>query len=67
MIETKEGFIEDPIDLKLDLDKLEFEKVTGRKSLEVSDVYVHDLEIDSLHNYIVSDGGIVHNGGGWVS
>ena len=64
MIETRDGSIEDPVDLGLDLSKIEFEKVLSVGKENVNDLQVHDLEVSKIHNYILENGGIVHNGGG---
>jgi hypothetical protein len=66
MIETRDGSIEDPVDLGLDLSKIEFEKVLSVGKENVNDLQVHDLEVSKIHNYILENGGIVHNGGGKI-
>ena len=64
MIETREGFIEDPSELDLIIEKIEFESILELNSETVNETSVYDLEINDVHNYILENGGIVHNGGG---
>jgi intein/homing endonuclease len=63
-IESGTEWIENPVDLNLDLDNLDFETVQKVEFENNSDVEVFDLEVDTQHNYIVDGVGIVHNGGG---
>jgi hypothetical protein len=58
MIESGTTWIEDPSDLGLQIDNLDF----GVEKKE--EVVVYDLEVDTQHNYLVDGLGIVHNGGG---
>jgi intein/homing endonuclease len=64
VIESGTEWIEDPIDLKLDIDKLRFESVEELTIEEIVNQKVYDLEVENQHNYIVDGLGIVHNGGG---
>ncbi len=63
-IESGTEWIEDPSDLNLDLDSLNFESIDDLSIEQVDNQVVHDLEVDTQHNYIVDGLGIVHNGGG---
>lgn len=63
-IESGMGWIEDPIDLNLLIDKLDFEEIEELSVEKVKKELVYDLEVDTQHNYIVEGLGIVHNGGG---
>jgi hypothetical protein len=63
-IESGTFWIEDPTDLGLNLDRLDFERIDSL-SIEVKDeVKVYDIEVEDQHNYVVDGLGIVHNGGG---
>ena len=53
--------IEDPADLKLDLDNLYFNEVVEVKKIKTKEK-VYDLVVDTLHNY-QTEIGIAHNGG----
>lgn len=64
MKETREGLIENPEDLNIDLKNITFEDVMEVKKSSVENLKVHDLEIENVHNYLVSNSGFVHNGGG---
>lgn len=64
MQETREGLIENVEDLKIDLNNLTFESVIEITKSEVDEINVYDLEIENVHNYLVSESGFVHNGGG---
>jgi hypothetical protein len=64
MQDTREGSIENPEDLNIDLKNITFENVIEVNKSNVQDLKVHDLEIENVHNYLVSTSGFVHNGGG---
>lgn len=64
MQDTREGSIENPEDLNIDLKNIAFENVIEVRKSNVQDLKVHDLEIENVHNYLVSNSGFVHNGGG---
>lgn len=64
MIESGTTWIEDPIDLGLQIDNLDFEDVLEITSEIQDEVKVYDLEVDTQHNYLVDGLGMVHNGGG---
>lgn len=64
MIESGTSWIEDPIDLNLLIDSLNFEEVEDITLEKLENTKVYDLEIETQHNYIVEGLGIVHNGGG---
>lgn len=64
MIESGTSWIEDPVDLNLMIDNLEFEEILDLSSEKIENTDVYDLEIENQHNYIVDGLGIVHNGGG---
>jgi intein/homing endonuclease len=63
-IESGMSWIEDPIDLNLLIDKLDFEEIEELSVEKVERELVYDLEVDTQHNYIVEGLGMVHNGGG---
>ena len=63
-IESGMSWIEDPTELNLKIDELQFEKIESISLEELKSENVYDLEIDTKHNYIVDGLGIVHNGGG---
>jgi intein/homing endonuclease len=63
-IESGMSWIEDPTELNLKIDELQFEKIESISVEELKSENVYDLEIDTNHNYIVDGLGIVHNGGG---
>lgn len=63
-IESGMSWIEDPTELNLKIDELQFEKIESISLEELKSENVYDLEIDTNHNYIVDGLGIVHNGGG---
>lgn len=63
-IESGMSWIEDPTELNLKIDELQFEKIESISVEELKSENVYDLEIDANHNYIVDGLGIVHNGGG---
>jgi intein/homing endonuclease len=63
-IESGTEWIEDPVDLNLDIDNLRFESVEDLTIEEMANQKVYDLEVDNQHNYIVDGLGLVHNGGG---
>lgn len=63
-VESGMSWIEDPIDLNLLIDKLDFEEIEELSVEKVEKELVYDLEVDTQHNYIVEGLGIVHNGGG---
>jgi len=67
MQETRDGLIENIEDLNIDLRNITFESVIGINKSIVENLKVHDLEIENIHNYMVSDSGFVHNGGGKTS
>lgn len=54
-------FIEEPYELGLDIDTLDFKRVQAEKSNYSGKLY--DLEIENTHNYITPFG-FAHNGGG---
>lgn len=64
MIESGAFWIEDPMDLNLLVDNLEFEEIVDLSIENIDKLKVYDLEIENQHNYIVDGLGIVHNGGG---
>jgi hypothetical protein len=64
MIESGTTWIEDPSDLGLQIDNLDFEDVVEVGMEKKEEVVVYDLEVDTQHNYLVDGLGIVHNGGG---
>jgi intein/homing endonuclease len=64
MIESGTSWIEDPIDLNLLIDSLNFEEVEDITLEKLENTKVYDLEVETQHNYIVDGLGIVHNGGG---
>lgn len=64
MIESGTSWIEDPADLNLVIDSLDFEDVVEVSVEKAEAQKVYDLEVDTQHNYIVGGLGIVHNGGG---
>jgi intein/homing endonuclease len=64
MIESGTFGIEDPIDLNLLIDNLEFEEIVDLSIENRHEIKVYDLEVENQHNYIVDGLGIVHNGGG---
>lgn len=64
MIESGTFWIEDPVDLDLLIDNLEFEEVLDVSVEKIENLKVYDLEVENQHNYIVDGLGIVHNGGG---
>lgn len=51
-------------DLLIDLDSLNFVEIESIDLSTQAEQAVFDLEVDQTPNYIVSNGGIVHNGGG---
>jgi ribonucleoside-diphosphate reductase alpha chain len=51
-------------DLLIDLDSLTFVEIESIDLSTQDEQAVFDLEVDQTPNYIVSNGGIVHNGGG---
>jgi len=63
-IESGMSWIEDPTELNLKIDELQFEKIESISLEELKSENVYDLEIDTNNNYIVDGLGIVHNGGG---
>ena len=63
-IESGTEWIEEPNDLGLEIDSLEFEDIEDIYSEFLENQNVYDLEVDKQHNYIVENLGIVHNGGG---
>lgn len=63
-IESGTEWIEDPVDLNLMIDELEFENIQKITVEKLENQKVYDLEIENQHNYIVDGLGIVHNGGG---
>jgi hypothetical protein len=63
-IESGTEWIEDPVDLNLIIDNLDFEGIEDISINKIENQNVHDLEIENQHNYIVDGLGIVHNGGG---
>lgn len=63
-IESGTEWIEDPVDLNLDIDKLRFESIEDLSIEEMNNQKVYDLEVENQHNYIVDGLGLVHNGGG---
>jgi intein/homing endonuclease len=63
-IESGSEWIEEPSDLGLKIDSLEFEDIEDIYSEFLENEKVYDLEVDKQHNYIVENLGIVHNGGG---
>lgn len=63
-IESGMSWIEDPIDLNLIIDNLDFEDIEDLSVEKVEKELVYDLEVDTQHNYIVEGLGMVHNGGG---
>lgn len=63
-IESGTEWIEDPVDLNLDIDKLRFESIEDLSIEEMNNQIVYDLEVENQHNYIVDGLGLVHNGGG---
>jgi len=63
-IESGMSWIEDPTELNLKIDELQFEKIESISVEELKSENVYDLEIDANYNYIVDGLGIVHNGGG---
>ena len=63
-IESGMEWIEDPFELNLMIDKLEFENIQKITVEILENQKVYDLEIENQHNYIVDGIGIVHNGGG---
>lgn len=64
MIESGTFWIEDPIDLNLLVDNLDFEEIVDLSIEKIENSKVYDLEVENQHNYIVDGLGIVHNGGG---
>ena len=64
MIESGTFWIEDPVDLNLMIDNLEFEEIVDVSTEKIDNLKVYDLEIENQHNYVVDSLGIVHNGGG---
>lgn len=67
MIKTRNGDIEDPMDLNLNIDKLDFIDVVEVSTNNVNEIDVYDLDVNEMHNYILENAGIVHNGGGKVN
>jgi intein/homing endonuclease len=63
-IESGTEWIEDPVDLNLKIDNLDFEDIEEVYSEVLNEQKVYDLVVDKQHNYIVDGLGIVHNGGG---
>lgn len=63
-IESGTEWIEDPIDLNLNIDSLDFEDIEELSIEKLKNQKVYDLEVENQHNYIVEGLGIVHNGGG---
>lgn len=63
-IESGTEWIENPSDLNLIIDNLDFQSIDDLEYEKVENQKVYDLEIDNQHNYIVDGLGIVHNGGG---
>jgi len=63
-IESGMSWIEDPTDLNLIIDNLDFEQVEDVSIEKVEKEKVYDLEVDTQHNYLVEGLGIAHNGGG---
>jgi intein/homing endonuclease len=63
-IESGTSWIEDPIDLNLIIDSLNFEDIEDLSILNIEKEKVYDLEVENQHNYIVEGLGMVHNGGG---
>lgn len=64
VIESGTEWIEDSVDLNLDIDKLRFESIEDLTIEEMVNQKVYDLEVENQHNYIVDGLGLVHNGGG---
>lgn len=64
VIESGTEWIEDPVDLNLDIDNLRFENIEDLTIEEIKNQKVYDLEVENQHNYIVDGLGLVHNGGG---
>ena len=58
------GYIEDPVDLNLLIENLNFNTVSDIEIEKQQDIEVYDLEVENQHNYIVEGLGLVHNGGG---
>jgi intein/homing endonuclease len=63
-IESGTEWIEDPVDLNLIIDELDFEDIEDISVEKLENQKVYDLEIENQHNYLVDGLGIVHNGGG---
>jgi intein/homing endonuclease len=63
-IESGMSWIEDPTELGLKIEELQFQKIESISVEELKSENVYDLEIERNHNYIVDGLGIVHNGGG---
>ena len=64
MIESGTSWIEEPVDLNLLVDNLDFEEIVDLSIEQIDNLKVYDLEVENQHNYIVDGLGIVHNGGG---
>ena len=65
MIESGTTWIEEPSDLNLMIDNIDFEDVLEVSLFKIDgEQKVYDIEVDTQHNYIVHGLGIVHNGGG---
>jgi intein/homing endonuclease len=64
MIESGTTWIEDPVDLNLLIEKLNFEDILDVSVEKMENGKVYDLEVENQHNYFVEGLGIVHNGGG---
>lgn len=62
--ESGMGWIEDPTELNLLIDNLDFQEIEDLSIEKVKKELVYDLEVDTQHNYMVDSLGIVHNGGG---
>lgn len=63
-IESGTEWIEDPVDLGLIIDNLDFEDIEDISQEKLENQKVYDLEVENQHNYFVDGLGIVHNGGG---
>ena len=55
-------YIEDVSELKLNIDKLEFESIESVNNVEFSGK-VYDINVNEMHNY-QTEIGFAHNGGG---
>ena len=63
-IESGTQWIEDPSELGLIIDDLNFSEVEDVSLITSENEDVYDLEIENQKNYDVNGLGIVHNGGG---